>query len=407
MKSSIYLGRELKPERVWVYLIRAIVRVLTWPFYWFPETALKQHVRRLVLHFQNSLPIELAVSCGETAVQIGTPRPRTVRRFCRAVGRTGRVIVFEAEPNNFARLKEATEREGLANVILIPAAAWCESGDGELLISPFSGDHKVGIDGVRVDNDLRNGNRQMEKIKCRFLRIDDALAELGVGSIDYLSVTVNGGELEVLRGAERILRDSPNVRVYAKGHALQEADGTPLNVPIREWLTSQGFATMKTRGEPSSTRDERWRWRDGDAYAWKSGTPHKTAVIEDSHIIHDCALRQIQRICERASLPLLALTIAVLPLQFLRLGQVANFKISIFHAVSALLIFAALIGYGRRLTRGIHWLELIFLLFLMVTGISLFSDAVTRKIFAFQLFELPSVFRLPTRRHYAANSCSC
>ena len=47
--------------------------------------------------------------------------------------------------------------------------------------------------------------------------------------IDYLSVTVNGAELEVLKGAEALLRSAPShARIYAKGHALDNA-GEPIH----------------------------------------------------------------------------------------------------------------------------------------------------------------------------------
>ncbi|MEL0083897.1 MAG: FkbM family methyltransferase [Gammaproteobacteria bacterium] len=266
--SSIYLGRNFKIARVYIYLIRAMVRGVTLPFCWAGESVLKHRTRLITLRLQNSLPIELALSSGDTAVQIGTPRPRTVSRFHKMVGPTGRVIVFEAEPDNITRLKVAFPADKFPNITIVAGAAWRVSGQGKLSISPYSGDHKINLNDILVDNDLREGNQQMETIDCTFFSIDDVMADLGLETLDYLSVTVNGAELEVLHGAEKTLRHSPNARIYAKGHAMQQ-DGTPLNRAIRIWLESLGFATIKTRGEPSSTIDNSWRWRAGDVYAWK------------------------------------------------------------------------------------------------------------------------------------------
>lgn len=269
--SSIYLGRNFKIVRIYIYLIRGLVRLITLPFSFAGESAAKHHARLLALRLQNSLPIELAVSKGETAIQIGTPRPRTVKRFQKAVGSLGRIIIFEAEPNNFTRLQQAFSGDQFDNITLIAGAAWSEPGQGKLSLSPYSGDHKINLDDVRIDNDLRAGNQNMQVIDCTFYSIDQVMLDLKLDTLNYLSVTVNGAELEVLRGAEKTLRNSPAARVYAKGHALTEG-GQPLNQPIRQWLTSLGFSTVKTKGEPSSTIDNSWRWRAGDAYAWK--TPH-------------------------------------------------------------------------------------------------------------------------------------
>lgn len=276
---SIYLGREFRLERGIVYFIRLITRIFTFPLSFLRESQFKLFIRRFVLGFQNSLPTELAVSKGEVAIQIGTPRPRTVRRFSRAVGASGHVFVFEAEPVNFHRLQEAVKQEGLKNVTLIQGAAWSSNGEGELSLSPYSGDHKIRLDDVKLDNDLRPGNQQMERIKCRFYSIDDVLSEHGIKYIHYLSVTVNGAELEVLKGAKQTLLNSPGIRVYAKGHALQ-ANGQHTRVAIQRWLENIGFRTMTTKGEPSSTTQGGWQWRSGDVFAWKCSTEKLLSGIQ-------------------------------------------------------------------------------------------------------------------------------
>ena len=109
----------------------------------------------------------------------------------------------------------------------------------------------------------------MARIPVQFVRLDDALGELGIDQVDYLSVTVNGAEVEVLKGASDTLRRSrPLSRVYAKGHARDE-QGRPVHVAGARLVEALGFRTIITRGEPSSTEDADWRRRSGDLYAWK------------------------------------------------------------------------------------------------------------------------------------------
>ena len=67
--SKIVLGREFKFVRIPVYLVRILVRILTFPVNFISESTSKNSVRKVVLKFQNSLPLELAISKGQTAIQ--------------------------------------------------------------------------------------------------------------------------------------------------------------------------------------------------------------------------------------------------------------------------------------------------------------------------------------------------
>lgn len=213
-----------------------------------PEGRAKATVRAFVLNFQHSLPTELVVNKGETVVQVGTPNPKTMMRFVRAVGDRGRLVIVEARPENQQRLEKAILAKGLTNVILVKAAACDENGFGELAVSPLWGDHKIPLSPVTMDNDLRRENSQMKRIPVRLVRLDNILPEYGVTAIDYLSVTVNGAEAEVLRGAADLLaKGSRWARVYAKDHALDE-NGQPIHRQSDAVLRPLGYRTKVTRG---------------------------------------------------------------------------------------------------------------------------------------------------------------
>jgi FkbM family methyltransferase len=261
-------GDRLRLARVLNYGKRAATRVVSMPVCLLPEGRAKQRVRLALLKVQNSLPTELAVNAGDVVVQVGTPWPATMRRFRRAVGKSGRIVIFEAFPANAERLRNAVRDSGYDNVTVFEGAAFSARQSGTLRTSPHRGDNKIAVDGVRMDNDLRAINADMGEIAVEFYRIDDVLAQLGIKQVDYLSVTVNGAELEVLKGAEATLRNSSGIRVYSKGHARLE-NGQPINTLIKPYLESLGFQAVISKGEPSSALDEGWLQRDGDVYAWR------------------------------------------------------------------------------------------------------------------------------------------
>lgn len=248
---------------------RLLTGILLWPLGWLGEGALKNRIRYAILGTQHMLPTRFAVNKGDTVIQIGTPWPKTMKRFLRAVGPGGHLVIVEAMPENQERLEKTIAHEGIGNVTLIKGAASNETRLGELLLSPYPADHKIEVSGIRMDNDLRPENERMTRIPVKFFRLDDALKEHGIDRFDYLAVTVNGAEAEVLKGVEDTLKNcGSGTRVYAKGHALN-AEGDPIHIEMETFMKSLGFNTRISRGEPSSTFDTKWLWRAGDLYAWK------------------------------------------------------------------------------------------------------------------------------------------
>ena len=186
----------------------------------------------------------------------------------KAAGRLGQVVIFEAEPNNFKLLQETVKKDGYKNVLLVNAAAWSETMKGTLYLSPYSWNHTVNKGEVIMDNDFRPGNENMLPIKCEFRVLDEVLEELKIPDIDFLSVTVNGTELEVLEGGKNLLSKSKRIRIYSKGHAFL-SNGNPLNAEINNYLLNFGFKTKICRDEPSVFPDRFCSRRSGDVYAKK------------------------------------------------------------------------------------------------------------------------------------------
>ena len=259
----------LRLARVQYRAQRGAVRAATVPLRRLGEGPAKARARRVLLRHQHSLPTELVVNPGDTVVQVGTPRPATMRRFRRAVGDRGRLFLVEAMPENQAVLEQAIQESGFDNVVVVRAAAFNENREGLLEVSPNPGDHKIPLPGISIDNILRPENTYLTQVPVRFARLDDELREHGVTGVDYLSVTVNGAELEVLKGAEGLLRSAPpHARVYAKGHALDGA-GQPIHQATQRLLHGLGYRTTITKGEPQSFPGQKLARRAGDLYAWR------------------------------------------------------------------------------------------------------------------------------------------
>lgn len=107
----------------------------------------------------------------------------------RAVGRTGRVIAVEPDPDNLALLKENLEINGCANVTVLPCALGEQSGEARLF-----------------QNDDNRGNLSFadlgetgESVCIAVRRSEDALEELGLRPT-VAKIDVEGAEPQVISG---------------------------------------------------------------------------------------------------------------------------------------------------------------------------------------------------------------
>lgn len=249
-------------------IARSLVWALSIPCRHIPQSALKERIKVAMLRVQNHLPWRLQVNRGETAMQIGTPNPRTVSRYSKSVGPTGRVVIVEAEPGNVERLRKALPTLPHRNVAIVHRGAWSEKGTLRLVLSPYKGDHKFPVSGIVHDNDYRPENTYDESVEVDVDTVDNIARAHGLERVDFVSITVNGAEIEVLKGCDEILGRRP-MRIYVKAHA-RHATGSPINETIMAMLRARGFTVMRTAGERAVGTNPEWTVREGDVYGYKA-----------------------------------------------------------------------------------------------------------------------------------------
>jgi FkbM family methyltransferase len=117
----------------------------------------------------------------------------------RIVGPTGRVVAFEADPENAARLRENVERNSFSWIELEEKAVWSTSGG-----TVFFGRANPELTPDRGDGHVVNGD-QPNTISVPAMALDDYVKS--TSPPDFVKVDVEGAEVEVLAGAARLLRD--------------------------------------------------------------------------------------------------------------------------------------------------------------------------------------------------------
>lgn len=114
------------------------------------------------------------------------------------------VISFEPHPSNFTRLLTNISINKLSNINIFPNALGSNNMDLEFII-PSNG--SISTTASPNEGYTRNFHRMdYKKIEVKQLMLDDVLTKTPINSNDIIKIDVEYYELEVLKGAESILK---------------------------------------------------------------------------------------------------------------------------------------------------------------------------------------------------------
>lgn len=141
------------------------------------------------------------VKPGMMVLDIGAHRGFHTLRLSKTVGRGGHVFAFEPSPREMKRLKLHLKINFCRNVEVIECAVGEQEGSVELYTVPTNS----------VLNSLRppDTDQPSSSTEVRIRRLDDVLSETKIGSVDFIKLDVEGGELGVLKGADELLQRVP------------------------------------------------------------------------------------------------------------------------------------------------------------------------------------------------------
>lgn len=148
------------------------------------------------------------VKPGSLAIDVGANIGTFTQRFAHWTGERGRVIAIEPETKNFSALRRRLSAQGLEpRVTALQAVAAESAGTLMLQINPdHPGDHKIGAQGVPT----------------RAVTLDE-MAGGDARAVSLIKIDVQGAEMRVLRGAQRLLAaHKPALFVEVDDNALRQ-----------------------------------------------------------------------------------------------------------------------------------------------------------------------------------------
>ncbi len=139
---------------------------------------------------------------GDVVVDCGAHQGVTGMLYARWVGPSGRVIGFEAIPSNAALARANAARNGIENFEVRGVAVGRARGEERF---------------ENVSNGAVYHGDEGDAVVVPVVRLDDEIEHA-----DFFKIDVEGWELEVLAGAERLLARGPNVLVEVHNYRFED-----------------------------------------------------------------------------------------------------------------------------------------------------------------------------------------
>ena len=176
------------------------------------------------------------VKPGMITVDIGAHIGYYTRLFSRLTGKHGRVLAFEADPENFLLLQKNTGR--LANVSLHNVAVSEKIGQ----IDFYHSEDKTGCHST-IPADFRQ-----KKLTVRATDLDSALQSAGDSRVDIIKMDIEGGEVLAIRGMQHILAANQEIALVTEFNpeCLIQAKTQP--VDFLKQINALGFKIFAITG---------------------------------------------------------------------------------------------------------------------------------------------------------------
>lgn len=163
------------------------------------------------------------------------------------VGPSGRVVCFEAHPVLCRFLRDNVALNGLGNVVVENMAAGERAGELRIAFNALNpGETRIALPG-----------EQGETIGV--ISLDEYCASHRIARIDYIKLDVEGYEATVLRGAEKIIRASPDI--------LLQTEYEPLH--LGRYGRTEELAELLLG----------WEFKP-HSVSWSNGAPHAVQALD-------------------------------------------------------------------------------------------------------------------------------
>jgi FkbM family methyltransferase len=190
---------------------------------------------------------------GDVVFDVGAGVGDTSLLFSRFVGERGKVVAIEAHPETFEWLSRLCEINDLENVTPLQVAV--SDREGEIVIS----------DEATLSNSMVDRGDADAGVTVPARRLDDIARELGIETIDFLKMNIEGAERLALGGMEEMIGRTRHVCISCHDFMADRggSDRMRTKASVEDFLTAHGFSL--------TSRDAAADWIQSYVYGRNTG----------------------------------------------------------------------------------------------------------------------------------------
>jgi len=141
---------------------------------------------------------------GDVVIDVGAHVGKYSLPAAKLVGGNGKVIAIEAHPENFKALQTNILLNEFKNIIALNIAAFNQDNK------------KLSLSGSRDSEFSLKSNLGENCVEVETRKIDSILQELGIETVNWVKIDVEGAEVEVLQGMEKVIACSQNLKMLVE-----------------------------------------------------------------------------------------------------------------------------------------------------------------------------------------------
>jgi FkbM family methyltransferase len=257
-----------KVERVRKRWLEAFPRIpfpmrLSFGAWWL---ARNDHVSRPIIEKQFETAeysfVRRFVQPGMTVLDIGAHHGFYTLLLSRVTGSRGMVFSFEPSPRERKALLRHVSLNRCKNVKVQPLALGAEKKEAELYVVEGG---ETGCNSLRPPVVISGTSR----VRVSVMRLDDWISEQKLERVHFIKLDVEGGELEVLRGAVSLLDHRPRPIILAEVQDMRTEQWGYRARDVISYLSAKGFRWFRLSEDGSlEDLDLAPETFDGNFVAW-------------------------------------------------------------------------------------------------------------------------------------------
>lgn len=167
---------------------------------------------------------EHQVNKGDTLIDVGAYAGLMSIISSFRVGKKGKVIAIEADPQNYSLLRKNVLTNGIKNITLINKAVWSKKRK----LKWYSGQ----------DYNSNLFQKQNKFINIQASTLDDELKKRKISKVNMIIMDVEGAEIEAIKGSNKTLEGNNVNLAIASYHVLNDQ---PTWIELEKLLSKMGY----------------------------------------------------------------------------------------------------------------------------------------------------------------------